>query len=128
MSSITAENYSPTQFLKHLVMRKQLGTTTQGVHCLMVLCMYLQQYCLILDVFKGILVIEVLSTIFSSCSLCCVNAVVLVNSWKSNLTRVGEYPGLLSKLIYLKDLVFVKFQIQKETTTAFTFFVLHHLK
>jgi hypothetical protein len=64
MSSTTAENYSPTQFLKHLAMRKQLGTTTQGVHCLMVLCMYLQQYCLILDIFKGILVIEVLSDVF----------------------------------------------------------------
>lgn len=32
VSSLLAEYYSPTQFLKHLVTPKQLGTTTQGVY------------------------------------------------------------------------------------------------
>jgi hypothetical protein len=41
---------------------------------------------------------------------------------------VGGYLGLLYELICLKDLVFAKFQILKETTIAFTFSVQHHLR
>ncbi|XP_030953020.1 myosin-17-like isoform X2 [Quercus lobata] len=52
--------------------------------------------------------------------------VVLVNLLRSNLTRVGGYLGQLYELICSKDLVFAKFQILKETTTAFTFSVQHH--
>ena len=49
----------------------------------------------------------------------------LVNSLRSNLTRKEGYLVQLLGLIYLKGHVFAKFLIRRETTTVFTFYVLH---
>lgn len=55
-------------------------------------------------------------------------AVVLVNLWKFNLTRVEGYLGQLSELIFLKGPVYARFQLLRGTTIAFIFFVQHHLR
>lgn len=62
----------------------------------------------------------------SQCLFCLYDAVVLVNLWKSSSIRVGGSLEQPYELICLKGLVFARFQILKETITAFTFFVLHH--
>lgn len=45
---------------------------------------------------------------------------------KSNLTKVGGYLEQLLELTCWRDLVFVRFQIQKETTIVSIFSVQHH--
>lgn len=52
------------------------------------------------------------------------NVVGLVNLLRFNSTKMGEFRGLLSELIYLKGHAFVRFPTPRETTIAFTFFVL----
>lgn len=53
------------------------------------------------------------------------STVALENLWRSNSTRVGGYPELLSVLICSRGLVFAKFQTLKETIIVFTCFVQH---
>lgn len=57
-----------------------------------------------------------------------VRAVDLVSLLKSNLISMGEYQEQLLELTFLRDHVFVKYLIPRETTIVFIFFVLHHLR
>ncbi|KAJ4846291.1 hypothetical protein Tsubulata_008814, partial [Turnera subulata] len=54
--------------------------------------------------------------------------VVLEKLLKFNLIEVGEYLGQQPELIFLRDLLFVKFQIVSATITVSTFYVLHQKK
>ena len=54
------------------------------------------------------------------------NAVDLESLSSFNLTKVGEYLEQLSEHICWRGLECVKYQIQKEITTVFTFYVLPH--